>query len=115
MNLNSFKLKFFFVFFLTFPQILFVQVVQATLVERETFYQRCLDDFLLHCKKKCYLEVSQSHELKKCADLAKREIAFIKTHRKELISELLENNMELKQYKIEYFVKHEFFKTISNQ
>jgi hypothetical protein len=115
MNLNSFTPKFFFVFFLAFAQILFVQVVQAaTLVEREAFYQKCLDDFLLHCNKKCSLEVSQSHELKKSADLAKREISFIKTHRKELISELLENKMDLKQYKIDYFVKHEFFKTISN-
>jgi hypothetical protein len=89
-----------------------ITAVEADILEeRIAFYKTCLDDVALKCKNKCCLRHSSSDQLRKCAEMAAQKMGFIKNHHDDLITEMLTENIELKEYKVKYYINRRFFQT----
>ena len=73
------------------------------------YYENCIVKKISNCKGKTVLKTSRSVNLRRKADLAKRQVAFFKTNKNLLINEMVEQQIGPKPYKVEYYLNKRFF------
>ena len=100
--------------------ILFVvSVIGAPLVTAQSaskdqlvqYYESCITKKIFNCNAKTVLKTSRSVNLRRKADLAKRQVTFFTSNKNVLIKEMVEREIGQKPYKVEHYLNKRFFET----
>ena len=76
--------------------------------ELAKFYGACISKEICKCQAKTYLSNSRSANLRCCAAKASKKAAFLQKNKDMLITEMINNDIGVKPYKIEYFLNKKF-------
>lgn len=72
-------------------------------------YESMFENCLMRCKSKAELSGSRSKNIRQAAYMASLKADFLRGQKIILIDEMIRSNMELKSYKIHYFLNDRFF------
>ncbi len=72
------------------------------------FYESCITKKIANCRAKSALKNSRSANLRRRADLAKEQVIFFTTNRNMLINEMVEQKIDQKRYKVDYYLNKRF-------
>ena len=75
------------------------------------FYENYINEKISSCHLKFQLKESRSENLQKCAAMEIIKAIFLKRDREALIEEMINSNVGVKEYKIEYFLNKKFFES----
>ena len=73
------------------------------------FYENCITKKIHNCNAKTVLKTSRSVNLQQKADLATRKVIFYKTHKNELINDMIDQGIGQKQYKVNRYLNKRFY------
>ena len=80
--------------------------------EAKQFYRTCIESTILKCEKKAQLHRSRSKNLRQASETFCLKARFLKENKPALIREMAENNVALKEYKVNYYLDRQFFKDL---
>ena len=72
------------------------------------FYETCIAKKIANCKAKSALKNSRSANLRRRAGLAKKQVIFFTSNKNMLIDEMVEQEIEQKRYKVDYYLNKRF-------
>ena len=75
------------------------------------YYESCIMKKIFNCNAKTVLKTSRSVNLRRKADLAKRQVTFFTSNKNVLIKEMVEQEIGQKPYKVEHYLNKRFFET----
>jgi hypothetical protein len=73
------------------------------------FYETCILNQISKCQAKAALKTSKSANLRSCAAVSSKKAVFFVSHKDMLIQEMLKKGMDLKAYKIQYYLNKRYF------
>ena len=73
------------------------------------YYERCIVKKISNCNAKVVLKTSRSENLQRKANLAIKQVTFFKSNKNKLIDEMVEQGIEPKRYKVEYYLNKRFY------
>ena len=73
------------------------------------FYETCILNQISNCQAKAALKTSKSANLRSCAAVSSKKAVFFVNHKDMLIEEMLKNEMDLKTYKVQYYINKRYF------
>jgi len=77
-------------------------------------YERCIVKKIVRCESQAeLLETSRSPTLRKYAELQDKKAQFYDAEKEMLINLMIQNRLEPKQYKVEYFMEHQYYKSMA--
>ena len=68
-----------------------------------------IDNCIKKCKSKAAMSDSKSKNIRKAAALASIKMKYLKTYRENLIQQMIAKEIQLKSYKIQYFLNTQFY------
>ena len=80
----------------------------AEAVYLKSVYSAVIDEAIAHCKAKALYRNSRSEKLQRVAALSCMKAAFFKDFKAELIQDMIEANIGIKPYKIQYYLNQKF-------
>jgi hypothetical protein len=73
------------------------------------YYENCITKKISNCNAKTILRTSRSVNLQRKADLSTRQVRFLTTNKNMLIDEMIEQGIDPKPYKVEYYLNKRFY------
>lgn len=73
------------------------------------YYENCIVKKINNCQGKAVLKTSRSVNLQRKADLSIRQVTFLTTNKNILIREMVEQEIDPKRYKVEYYLNKRFY------
>ncbi len=73
------------------------------------YYESCITKKISNCSAKTALKTSRSINLRRKADLAKRQVTFFTINKDILINEMVDQGIGPKHYKVEYYLNKRFY------
>lgn len=77
-----------------------------------TFYRKCIDRKISQCDCKKDLVASRSVHLRNDARISQMKVDFLKQNRAALLLEMQNAELEMKAYKVDYFLNRKFLESI---
>jgi hypothetical protein len=74
-----------------------------------TLYAKMIDNCIKKCKSKAAWSDSRSENIRKAAALASIKMKYLSTYRDNLIQQMIAKEIQLKSYKIQYFLNTQFY------
>ena len=68
-----------------------------------------IDNCIKKCKSKAAMSDSRSKNIRKAAAVASIKMKYLSTHRENLIQQMIAKEMQIKSYKIQYFLNTQFY------
>ena len=87
-----------------FPSI----VLSGDFEKNAKFYNHCIVKKISKCQSKSIMLTSRSDNLRKYALLESQKAAFYANEKDMLIKEMMEREVELKDYQVQYFLNKRF-------
>jgi len=87
--------------------ISFSRAVSAT---PESYYNQCLSKKIAKLERQAKKVDSVSECIRNCAKFSSLQANFFRTHREELVREMVALKVEIEPYKVDYFLIKAFFK-----
>ena len=84
-------------------------MVYAGTGQLSSYYSECINQEIAQCKRKAAFIECESEPLKKWARMNKLKAEYYKRNKKELIKEMVAQDLDQKQYKTDYFLNKSFF------
>jgi len=84
--------------------ILSAAITLANPGEKESFYRDCIDRRIKNCDLKADFSNSQYEHIRQCALRSSEEAKFYRDRKEQLIQTLVQQNVEEKPYKVDYFL-----------
>ena len=72
------------------------------------FYESCITKKIANCRAKTDLRNSRSVNLRRRADLAKKQMVFLTANKNMLINEMVDQEIGQKHYKVDYYLNKRF-------
>jgi hypothetical protein len=76
------------------------------------FYANCIDKKITCCDGKGGMWDSRSENLRSCSRLAILKAIFLSGNREQLIREMVANDVEMKAYKVDYYLNKRFYENL---
>ena len=76
------------------------------------FYRTSIESTILKCEKKAELRTSRSKNIRQASETFCLKARFLKENKPELIRGMVEKNLALKEYKVNYYLDRQFFKDL---
>ena len=73
------------------------------------YYENCITKKISNCNAKTILRTSRSVNLQRKADLSLRQVTFFTRNKNILIDEMIEQGIDPKPYKVEYYLNKRFY------
>ena len=80
--------------------------------EMKAELEALVDKYIASCEAKSALLSSKSENIRRSATLACLKATYCRHHRKELIDEMVKQNIEPKPYKIRHFLSEKFIDAV---
>ena len=84
-------------------------LVYAGTGQATSYYGDCIDQKIVQCERKADFIDCKSEPLRKWATMNKLKAEYFKENKKELINEMVAQDLDQKHYKIDYFLNKSFF------
>ena len=81
---------------------------EAMTAEMKAELEALVDKYIANCEAKSALLSSKSENIRRSATLACLKATYCRHHRKELVDEMVRQNMEPKAYKVRRFLSKKF-------
>jgi hypothetical protein len=81
--------------------------------ENEALYGNVVDQLIDNCQKKGPMLDSEHENIRKDAAISLMKASFYQKNKELLIADMIENGVELKEYKITHFLNERFFSKIN--
>lgn len=75
-------------------------------------YEQLLDQYVANCDAKLEMKASNLENVRRAAAVAMLKGAFVKTYRNELISSMIEDEVEPKSYKVQLYLNDRFYSLV---
>ena len=75
----------------------------------ELLFAYLIDDCINKCKAKIKLSDSRSKNLRKTAAISALKAEYLSANKNNLINQMLETDLQIKKYKVHYFMNAKFF------
>ena len=72
------------------------------------FYESCITKKIANYRAKSTLKNSRSFNLRRRADLAKKQVIFFASNKNMLFDEMVEQEIDQKRYKVDYYLNKRF-------
>ena len=76
---------------------------------KENAYGHLLDNYIARCDGKIQMINSSLQNVRRAAAVAMLKGTFVKTYRQELISGMVENEVDQKSYKVDHYLNERFY------
>ena len=84
-------------------------LVYAGTGQETSYYGECIDQKIVQCERKAVFIDCKSEPLRKWARMNKLKAEYFKENKKELIQEMVAQDLDQRQYKTDYFLNKFFF------
>jgi len=80
--------------------------------QTENAYQQLLDQYIARCDSKIEMKESSMGNIRRAAAIAVIKGAFAKTHREDLIIDMIQKEVDPKSYKVDVFLNDRFYSIV---
>jgi hypothetical protein len=101
-----------FVFSLFFILALSSQCLSQSETEKADFYRKSIEEQIAKCNAKIRFIDSKSQNLRHYCQLELQKAEFFSNAKEILLMEMIEKEIEAKDYKIQYFLNSRFYKAV---
>lgn len=74
-----------------------------------TSYGQMIDHCIKKCESKAAMSYSKSKNIRKASMLAAIKMEYLRAYKEKLIQQMVEKEIQLKAYKVQYFLNKQFF------
>ena len=89
-----------------------VQGADNDIADKRAVYEKMLTRYTAKCEKQAHFGQSKSEKLRRTAEIACLKAAYLNQYKSQIITTLMEKNVEPKPYKIQYIVNTLFYDLI---
>jgi hypothetical protein len=77
----------------------------------ESYYSDCITKKIAQCEQVASMASGTPVSIKRCGEIRRLQAEFYKTHREELVTEMVRRNIAPEPYKVDFFLTTAFFDT----
>lgn len=79
------------------------------------YYLNCINDCIIRLDSKAHYKTSDSPALQREALMATMKRVFLQQYKEQLINKMIKDSIGQKNYKVEYYIDRQFYRTIRPQ